>query len=102
MGIILCRNYIYLNLHEYAILSDMKRMTLCFLLLSAFLFSGCDFFRTLAGRPTSKDIENIQIAALKKEKAALQSKYDLDIINKMEKKKGYRKNFKSSITKAKL
>lgn len=77
MGIILCRNYIYLNLHEYAILSDMKRMTLCFLLLSAFLFSGCDFFRTLAGRPTSKDIENIQIAALKKEKAALQSKYDL-------------------------
>ncbi|MBO4476437.1 MAG: SPOR domain-containing protein [Bacteroidales bacterium] len=36
----------------------MRKMTLVIALaLAASLVSGCDFFRTLAGRPTSRDIE---------------------------------------------
>ena len=38
--------------------------------------TGCDFFRTLAGRPTSKDIENKQIAVLLAENKDIKAKYD--------------------------
>lgn len=65
------QNYISLNLHEYAILCSMSRVTLSLVILSAFLLTGCDFFRTLAGRPTSKEIEAKQISALLAEKAEL-------------------------------
>ena len=65
------QNYISLNLHEYAILCSMKRLTLSVVIVSAFLLTGCDFFRTLAGRPTSKDIEAKQVSALLAEKAEL-------------------------------
>ena len=65
------QNYISLNLHEYAILCSMSRVTLSLVILSAFLLTGCDLFRTLAGRPTSKDIEAKQISALLAEKAEL-------------------------------
>ena len=69
--IILSQNYISLNLHEYAILCSMKRLTLSVVVLSVFLLTGCDFFRTLAGRPTSKDIDAKQVSALLLEKAEL-------------------------------
>jgi hypothetical protein len=51
----------------------MRRITLPLVMLSAFLFTGCDFFRTLAGRPTSKDIDAKQLAALLSEKAELEA-----------------------------
>ena len=38
--------------------------------------TGCDFMRVLAGRPTSKDIENKRLEIIKAEEAALQAKLD--------------------------
>jgi hypothetical protein len=55
---------------------DMKKLTLLLIIVPLFALTGCDFFRTLAGRPTSKDIENKQIAALMAENKELESKYD--------------------------
>ena len=40
------------------------------------LFTGCDFFRKLAGRPTSADIENKRIAIMHAEEAAHQARMD--------------------------
>lgn len=62
----------------------MKKMTLaCALLTLAMLVSGCDFFRKMAGRPTSADIAELRALieaeeredALKKE-AALKARRD--------------------------
>ena len=58
---------------QFAIFCDMNRMTMLIVALSVFVFTGCDFFRTLAGRPTSKDIENIQVRTLLAERAELLS-----------------------------
>ena len=49
----------------------MKRLTLSVVIVSVFLCTGCDFFRTLAGRPTSKDIEAKQVSALLAQNAEL-------------------------------
>lgn len=49
----------------------MKRSTLLLIVVSLSVLTGCDFFRVLAGRPTSKDIEQIQITSLMAEKAEL-------------------------------
>jgi hypothetical protein len=48
------------------------------LLLSAVMISvtGCDFFRAVAGRPVSKDIEAKRLAIMKAEEAALQARLD--------------------------
>ena len=51
----------------------MNRLTMLIVALSVFVFTGCDFFRTLAGRPTSTDIEKIQVKTLLAEKEALLS-----------------------------
>jgi len=67
----LSQNYISLNLHEYAILCNMKKSALFFILVCMSVLTGCDFLRTLAGRPTSKDIEAKQISILMAEKAEL-------------------------------
>ena len=79
----MCQNYISLNLHEYAICDSMNKLTLLCVVISVFMLTGCDFFRTLAGRPTSKDIEAKQISVLLQEKAeliaqnvALETKYE--------------------------
>ena len=58
---------------QFAILCDMNRLTMLIVALSVFVLTGCDFFRTLAGRPTSKDIEKIQVKTLLAEKAELMS-----------------------------
>ena len=49
----------------------MKRFALLILTIPMLTLTGCDFFRTLAGRPTSKDIEKKQVSVLLKEKEAL-------------------------------
>ena len=58
---------------QFAIFCDMNRLTMLIVALSVFVLTGCDFFRTLAGRPTSKDIEKIQVKTLLAEKAELMS-----------------------------
>ena len=45
------------------------------------LFTGCDFFRKLAGRPTSEDIENKRIAIMRAEEAAHQARQDSIVID---------------------
>ena len=37
----------------------MKRTVILALLLSAMLFSGCDMFRRLAGRPTAEELDRM-------------------------------------------
>ena len=54
----------------------MKRQVLLFLAVAVFAVSGCDFFRSLAGRPTSEDIEMKKIEILRAEEAALQARLD--------------------------
>ncbi len=49
------------------------------LLLMAFMlvsFTGCDFLRSVAGRPTSRDIEDKRVAIIKAEEEALQQHLD--------------------------
>ncbi len=48
------------------------------LLLAAVLFTGCDFFRSILGKPTSKDIERMRIEA----EAQARKQRQLDSINK--------------------
>ncbi len=54
----------------------MKKSVL--LIMSAMLvtLTGCDFLRAIAGRPTSKDIEEKRIAVMKAEEEALQQHLD--------------------------
>lgn len=52
------------------------RQSLLFVLLAAFLFTGCDFFRVLAGRPTSADIENGRLELLRAEEQAHMARID--------------------------
>ncbi|MBQ6688545.1 MAG: SPOR domain-containing protein [Bacteroidales bacterium] len=54
----------------------MKRCILPLMAVALFVVNGCDFFRTLAGRPTSEDIENRRIEIMKAEEAALQARLD--------------------------
>ena len=41
--------------------------------VALFTLSGCDFFRSLAGRPTSEDIEEMRIEKLRIEEERLQA-----------------------------
>lgn len=54
----------------------MKRCILPLMLVALSVVTGCDFFRTIAGRPTSEDIENRRIEIMKAEEAALQARLD--------------------------
>ncbi len=54
----------------------MKKSVLLFMSLMLVTLTGCDFLRAVAGRPTSKDIENKRIAIIKAEEEALQSRLD--------------------------
>ena len=44
--------------------------------MSLFMVTGCDFFRTLAGRPTSEEIEQMKVEILRAEQAVLQARLD--------------------------
>ena len=53
------------------------RKTAILLMLAAMLsITGCDFFRMVAGRPVSSDIENKRLEIMKAEDAALQAYLD--------------------------
>ena len=62
----------------------MRKSVIFLLLLSVILVTGCDFFRTLAGRPTSDDIDAKRVQIMKAEEAALQAR--LDSIRRVEEK----------------
>lgn len=54
----------------------MKKSILPILLAVMLTVTGCDFFRMVAGRPTSKDIEKKRIEIMKAEEAVLQARID--------------------------
>ena len=54
----------------------MKRSIILLLSASMLMLTGCDFFRTLAGRPTSAEIEARRIEIMRAEEAALQARLD--------------------------
>lgn len=56
---------------QFGFFCDMNRLSMLIVALSMFVLTGCDFFRTLAGRPTSKDIERMQVESLLAEKSDL-------------------------------
>ncbi|MBR2128979.1 MAG: SPOR domain-containing protein, partial [Bacteroidales bacterium] len=54
----------------------MRSIHIMLALLALMTFTGCDFMRKVAGRPTSEDIENRRIEILKAEEAALMARLD--------------------------
>lgn len=54
----------------------MKRSFILLIAASMFMLTGCDFFRTLAGRPTSAEIEARRIEILRVEEALIQARLD--------------------------
>jgi len=62
----------------------MKRSVILLLSLAALLLGGCDFVRTLAGRPTSKDLEAKQSTIERaREAARYQARIDsLELVRK--------------------
>ncbi len=54
----------------------MKKSFLLVMSLMLVTFTGCDFLRALAGRPTSGDIEEKRVAIIKAEEEALQVRLD--------------------------
>lgn len=54
----------------------MKIFRILLVISVAMLLSGCDFFRSLAGRPTSEEIELKKQELLRKETAALAARLD--------------------------
>ena len=54
----------------------MRRSLFILAVAAMFLVTGCDFFRTIAGRPTSDYIENKRIEVLRLEEAAYQARVD--------------------------
>lgn len=75
----------------------MKRLVVSVLSISLFIVTGCDFFRNLAGRPTSADIEKqkveieqyvenkeIELQAMKRQEELMQRRLDSLRIKEME------------------
>lgn len=54
----------------------MRSIHITIALLALMMFTGCDFMRKVAGRPTSEDIENRRIEILLAEEAALMARLD--------------------------
>ncbi len=67
---ILSRTIKSLNLREYAISKCMKQSYILLALAVMMTVTGCDFFRRLAGRPTSEYIEEKKLEILRAEEAA--------------------------------
>jgi len=84
---ILSQTINYLNLHECAINEsvrpNMKKSFILLALSSLLIFTGCDFLRKIAGRPTSEMIENKRIEVLRIEEALQQAR--LDSLKRVEK-----------------
>ena len=54
----------------------MKRSIILLLALCAALFQGCDFVRTLAGRPTAAKVEQLRQEQIRQEEARHQARMD--------------------------
>ncbi len=54
----------------------MKKSVILFMSIMLVSLTGCDFLRSVAGRPTGKDIEAKRIAIIKAEEKALQDRLD--------------------------
>lgn len=54
----------------------MRKSIILLLLAVMTLATGCDFFRALAGRPTTKDIQSKRMEIIKAEEAMLQARLD--------------------------
>ena len=57
-------------------IENMKIHLLILAVAMMSVVSGCDFFRTIAGRPTSDVVENKRIEVLRLEEAAQQARLD--------------------------
>ena len=73
---ILSRTIKSLNLREYAISKCMKQSYILLALAVMMTVTGCDFFRRLAGRPTSEYIEEKKLEILRAEEAAARERLD--------------------------
>lgn len=56
--------------------TQMKKILVLLFGVSLFTLTGCDFFRGLAGRPTSEDIERKRLEIIRAEQAAEQARLD--------------------------
>ena len=54
----------------------MKRSLLIVMTVAVFTLTGCDLFRTLAGRPTSEEIESKRLEIIMAQKAVEQARLD--------------------------
>ena len=54
----------------------MRKTAILLMLATMLSITGCDFFRRVAGRPVSSDIENKRLEIMKAEEAALQAYLD--------------------------
>ena len=54
----------------------MSRTTIITLLAAALLFSGCDMFRRIAGRPTGDELDRMRIEMMAEREARLQARID--------------------------
>ena len=54
----------------------MSRTTVITLLAAALLFSGCDMFRRIAGRPTGDELDRMRIEMMAEREARLQARID--------------------------
>ena len=72
INFILSQSIKWLNLHEYANLHIMRKYVMLLAVTAMFMLTGCDFFRQLAGRPTSEEIEAMRVEKLRIEEERLQ------------------------------
>lgn len=56
--------------------SQMRKSFLLLIVITLFTMTGCDFFRMLAGGPTSEEIEMKKVELLRAEQAAAQARLD--------------------------
>lgn len=63
-------------MYEQSNLVIMRKSFALLALAALFTLTGCDFFRTLAGRPTSEDIEVRKLQMLRAEQALHQARID--------------------------
>lgn len=57
-------------------MTDVMKKSFIFLVICALLLQGCDFVRTLAGRPTSAQVEQLRLEQLAAEEARVQARLD--------------------------
>lgn len=58
---------------RYANLHIMKKYIIFLAVAAMFTLTGCDFFRKMAGRPTSEELEAMRVEKLRIEEARLQA-----------------------------